>query len=49
MTDTAQAIVLALMVLIGCLVLWALFQNTSQCHAVDGTVVRGFFWLECIQ
>jgi hypothetical protein len=49
MTDLVQNILLVLMTLIGCLALWALFQTTSQCHAVSGTVVRGLVWLECIQ
>jgi len=49
MTELIEKIFLALMVIIGCLVLWALFQTVSQCHAISGTTVRGLFWLECIK
>jgi hypothetical protein len=47
--DYAQAILLALMTGIGCLVLWFLFQTVSQCNAIGGTTVRGLLWLECIK
>jgi hypothetical protein len=49
MTDLLQFTVLVLMVAIGCLVLWTLFQTISACHADSGTVVRGIVWLECIK
>ena len=49
MADLAQIISLVLMAVIVGLVLWALFQTTSECHAVGGTVVRGLTWLECIK
>jgi ABC-type glucose/galactose transport system permease subunit len=49
MTDVMQIIFLALMALIIALVLWALFQTTSECYAVGGTVVRGVVWLECMK
>jgi hypothetical protein len=49
MTELIEKIFLALMVIIGCLVIWAMVQTTSQCNAIGGTTVRGLFWLECIK
>jgi hypothetical protein len=48
-TDLVHTIFLALMALIACLALWALFLTASECYAAGGTVVRGLVWLECIK
>jgi hypothetical protein len=49
MAKHIENILLALLLGIGGLALWALFQTTSQCNAIGGTTVRGLFWLECIK
>jgi hypothetical protein len=49
MTKHIETILLALLIGIGCLTLWAVFISVAQCHADGGTTVRGLVWLECIR
>jgi hypothetical protein len=46
---TAKAIALALLIALMAIFAWAIYTTTAQCHAIDGTTVRGLFWLECIK
>ena len=47
--DYAETILLALLIGVACLTLWAAFASRAQCHAIGGTTVRGLIWLECIK
>ena len=49
MTKHIENVLLALLIGIACLTLWATFISRAQCHAIGGTTVRGLFWLECIK
>ena len=49
MTKHIESILLALLIGIGCLTLWAVFISVAECHSHGGTTVRGLVWLECIR